>query len=51
MHWVATREDAQDPEDATAKAYAWNDRKRLVSPRQIRIAYEALRSADWLKVA
>jgi O-acetyl-ADP-ribose deacetylase (regulator of RNase III) len=49
VHWVATREQASGVEDATAKVYAWNDRKRRFSPRQIGIAYEALRSSGWFK--
>jgi hypothetical protein len=51
VHWVATREQAFGVEDATAKVYAWNDRKRRFSPRQIGIAYEALRSNGWLRAA
>lgn len=51
VHWVVTREHASCLEDATAKVYAWNDRKRRFSPRQIGIAYEALRSKGWLNAA
>jgi O-acetyl-ADP-ribose deacetylase (regulator of RNase III) len=51
VHWVATREHALDVEDATAKVYAWNDRKRRFSARQIGIAYEALHSNGWLTAA
>jgi O-acetyl-ADP-ribose deacetylase (regulator of RNase III) len=51
VHWVATREHASGVKDATAKVYAWNDRKRRFSPRQIGIAYEALRSTGWFKAA
>jgi O-acetyl-ADP-ribose deacetylase (regulator of RNase III) len=51
VHWVATREQALDAESAAAKVYAWNDGKRRFSPRQIGIAYEALRSNDWFNVA
>ena len=38
VHWVATRENATSAEDAAAKVYAWNDRKKRFSPRQIGIA-------------
>lgn len=48
VHWVATRELASDIKDATAKIYAWNDRKRRFSPRQIGIAYETLCMNGWL---
>jgi O-acetyl-ADP-ribose deacetylase (regulator of RNase III) len=51
VHWVVTREQGSGVEDATTKVYAWNDRKRRFSPRQIGIAYEALRSNGWLKAA
>jgi O-acetyl-ADP-ribose deacetylase (regulator of RNase III) len=50
VHWVVTREHATDAEDATVKVYAWNDRKRIFSPRQIGIAYETLRAKGWLRV-
>ena len=48
VQWVVTREHASDIEDATAKVYAWNDRKRRFSPRQIGIAHEILRANGWL---
>lgn len=51
VHWVAVREQAAGIEDATAKVYAWNDRKQRFSQRQIGIAYEALRSNGWLRAA
>lgn len=51
VHWVASRESATSAEDATAKVYAWNDRKKHFSARQIGIAFEALRSKGWLAAA
>jgi hypothetical protein len=51
VHWVATREHATDPEGAATKVYAWNDRKHRFSPRQIGIAYKALRVNGWLTAA
>lgn len=51
VHWVVTRENAASPEDAASKAYAWNDRKRRFSPRQIGIAFETLRAKGWLAAA
>ena len=51
VHWVATRERASGAEEATAKVYAWNERKQRFSPRQIGIAYEALCSNGWLTAA
>ena len=38
-------------EDIAAKVYAWNDRKKRFSPRQIGIAYETLRAKGWLTAA
>lgn len=51
VHWVATREDAGNAETATAKVYAWNERKQRFSPRQIGIAFETLRAKGWLTAA
>jgi len=51
VHWVATRENAKDAEDAAAKVYAWNERKKRFSPRQIGIAFETLRANGWLAAA
>lgn len=48
VHWVTTRENATSPEDAIAKVYAWNERKRRFSPRQIGIALRTLQSKGWL---
>lgn len=48
VHWVATREKATSLENATAKVYAWNERKKRFSPRQIGIAFETLRAKGWL---
>lgn len=51
VHWVAMREKAESVEDAATKVYAWNDRKRRFSPRQIGIAFETLRAKGWLEAA
>lgn len=51
VHWVATREQASNAEDAVAKVYGWNERKRRFSPRQIGIAFETLRANGWLTAA
>ncbi len=48
VHWVASREDVSSVDDAVAKVYAWNDRKKRFSPRQIGIAFDALKSKGWL---
>lgn len=48
VHWVATRENAIDADDAATKVYAWNERKKRFSQRQIGIAFETLRANGWL---
>jgi O-acetyl-ADP-ribose deacetylase (regulator of RNase III) len=51
VHWVATRENAIDADDAAAKVYAWNERKKRFSLRQIGIAFDTLRANGWLAAA
>lgn len=51
VHWVASHESAISVEDVAAKVYAWNDRKKHFSSRQIGIAFETLRSKGWLAAA
>lgn len=48
VHWVATREKTVGVEDAIEKVYAWNDRKKNFSRRQIGIALKTLQSSGWL---
>ena len=48
VHWVADQECATSVEDVVAKTYAWNDRKKRFSARQIGIAWNALRDGGWL---
>lgn len=48
VHWVVAQQGAKSIEDVIAKTYAWNDRKRQFSERQIKIAYEALKAKNWL---
>ncbi|HEX3364377.1 type II toxin-antitoxin system antitoxin DNA ADP-ribosyl glycohydrolase DarG [Phenylobacterium sp.] len=48
VHWVATREGAATPDEVRAKVYAWNDRKRQFTPRQIEIALSALQAKGWI---
>ena len=51
VHWVASRENATSAEDAIAKVYEWNERKKRFSPRQIGIALDTLRAKGWLAAA
>jgi O-acetyl-ADP-ribose deacetylase (regulator of RNase III) len=47
VHWVVTKQEATSPEDALIKVYAWNERKKQFSERQIRLAYETLNEKKW----
>lgn len=48
VHWVVKQLGANSPEEVVAATYAWNDRKRRFSPRQIRLALDVLQSKGWL---
>ena len=48
VHWVAKHEEADTVEKAIAATYAWNDRKRQFSERQIQLAFDTLREQGWL---
>ena len=51
VHWVATRENAATAEEIAEKVYAWADRKKRFSPRQIAIAFDFLQKKGWLVTA
>jgi O-acetyl-ADP-ribose deacetylase (regulator of RNase III) len=51
VHWVAKHEHATSFDDVVAKVYAWNERKRQFSPRQVGIALKALQDKGWLAAA
>jgi len=51
VHWVVKHENAASADDAATKVYAWNDRKKHFSQRQIRVAYDTLREKGWLAAA
>ncbi len=48
VHWVATREGPSDVEALVERTYAWNQRKRQFTPRQIGIAAGRLQEEGWL---
>ena len=48
VHWVATREESVTVDEAIEKTYAWNSRKRMFDPAQIRIAWDVLQQKGWL---
>ncbi len=49
VHWVAGREGAASADDAVAKTYAWNDRKRMFRPEHIYKAWDVLHRKGWLE--
>jgi O-acetyl-ADP-ribose deacetylase (regulator of RNase III) len=49
VHWVMKREDVCTPDDVIAATYAWNQRKRQFSPRQINIAINVLSQKHWVE--
>lgn len=49
VHWVATREMASESQDLVSKIYAWGDRKKRFSPRQIKLAFEVLSAGGWIE--
>jgi hypothetical protein len=44
VHWVLRHEPVRTLPDVVARTYAWNDRKRHFTPRQIGLAAEVLAS-------
>ncbi len=48
VHWVVSREQARISDDVIARTYAWNERKRQFSRRQIGIAFGVLSEKDWI---
>jgi O-acetyl-ADP-ribose deacetylase (regulator of RNase III) len=51
VHWVVKHESATTADDARAKVYAWNERKKRFSPRQIGVAFDTLAKQGWLVAA
>lgn len=48
VHWVVRELSARTPNAVIAKTYAWNDRKRRFSARQIGLALDVLQAKGWL---
>lgn len=48
VHWVAVRESPGSIGDLIARTYAWGERKRQFSPRQIELACGALSRGGWI---
>jgi O-acetyl-ADP-ribose deacetylase (regulator of RNase III) len=48
VHWVMTRQDAASLDEVVNQTYAWNERKRQFTPRQIGIAMDCLNTKGWV---
>ncbi len=48
VHWVMKHENARSLDDVVKHTYAWNDRKKQFSLRQIGLAMEVLSKQDWV---
>ena len=49
VHWVAAEHPFATEEEVIGHAYAWDDRKRQFSERQIKLALQVLQEQAWLK--
>lgn len=48
VHWVATHEDVKTADDVVKRTYAWSDRKKRFTERQLRLALGVLTQKGWL---
>jgi O-acetyl-ADP-ribose deacetylase (regulator of RNase III) len=48
VHWIASEEQVQTLDDVIARTYAWNDRKKQFSRRQISVAVDTLMQKNWI---
>ena len=48
VHWVLEHETPETMDDIIAQTYAWNDRKKIFSPRQIELAVDRLKTNGWI---
>ncbi len=48
VHWIASREQVQSMDDVVRKIYAWKNRKKQFSQRQIELAIDVLSRKGWL---
>jgi len=48
VHWIVAHESIGGPEKITAATYAWGDRKRQFTDRQLHLAIERLARNHWI---
>ena len=51
VHWVVAKEQPRTFDEVAARVYAWNQRKKQFSLRQLRIAVEVLSQKGWIDAA
>jgi O-acetyl-ADP-ribose deacetylase (regulator of RNase III) len=49
VHWVTKETAATSVSEVTERVYAWNDRKRQFTPRQIGLAFDVLSQKGWVE--
>ena len=49
VHWIVSKEHVQNMDDVAARTYAWNDRKKQFSKRQIALAVGVLSRKNWIE--
>ena len=49
VHWVVAEHPAASEDEIIERTYAWSERKRQFSKRQIRLALGVLRDQEWLE--
>jgi O-acetyl-ADP-ribose deacetylase (regulator of RNase III) len=49
VHWVMKNESVNSVDDLVNHTYAWNDRKRQFTPRQIALAADVVAKQGWAK--
>jgi O-acetyl-ADP-ribose deacetylase (regulator of RNase III) len=48
VHWVMSRDGARSPDDVVSAVYAWGERKKQFTPRQIALASTVFAQKGWL---
>lgn len=49
VHWIASNEPFTSVDDIVAQSYAWSERKKQFSVRQIKLAFDVLSKKGWIK--
>ncbi len=49
VHWIVERDKTSSVDQVVEKTYAWNERKKQFSPRQIALAVNVLSAKGWIE--